>query len=480
MSSRFKQFGLVFSGICIGVLISLNFAARADRESPVAALPVEQMRKLADAFNNIKRFYVDSVDDKKLLDDAISGMVSGLDPHSSYLDEEGNKEMDESIKGEFGGLGLQVEPKDGYVKVESPMEGTPAFRAGVKAGDLVIKIDGETVKGLTISQAVKKMRGVPGTKVTLTIFRSGMDQPFDVPLVREVIQVRSVRSKLLEPGYGYVRVSQFQERTVPDLVRHIADLAKQGPLKGLVLDLRNDPGGLLDGAVGVSAAFLPKGSLVVYTDGRAAGRKDYKAEPEEYSRGSSGDVMQALPAIAKTVPLVVLVNGGSASASEIVSGALQDYKRATIIGTPTFGKASVQTKFDFPDGKTAMKLTIARYYTPNGRSIQAKGIVPDIVVEESPDAVDTRLREADLPKHLLNPKEVASQPAAASAPLAASEPQAALKPSRKPDGPVPPVEFGSKDDWQLGQAVLHLKGLPLAKPAVAAAPAEAESAPAVK
>jgi carboxyl-terminal processing protease len=272
-----------------------------------------------------------------------------------------------------------------------------------------------------------------------------------------------VRSKMLESGYGYVRVVQFQERTVADLSRHISDLYKQGPLKGLVLDLRNDPGGLLDAAVGVTAAFVPKGSLVVYTEGRSVGRQDLKANPEEYSRGEGGDVLKNLPAAVKNVPMVVLVNGGSASASEIVSGALQDYKRATVIGTQTFGKASVQTQFKFPDNKTSMKLTIARYFTPQGRSIQAKGITPDIVVEESPDAVDRHTREADLPKHLSSGKDEQSAPAAPPVVVAA--------PARKPDEPIkPPVEFGSKDDWQLSQAILHLKGQPLAVPPAASAP----------
>ncbi|MFT3737109.1 MAG: S41 family peptidase [Rhodocyclaceae bacterium] len=461
--SKIKQFSLVFSGICIGVLISLNFAARADREVPAAQLPVEESRKLAEAFNRIKQMYVDQVEDKKLIDDAISGMVSGLDPHSAYFDKEGSKEMEESIRGEFGGLGLQVEPKDGYVRVESPIEGTPAFRAGIKSNDLVIKIDNVTVKGMTLNQAVKKMRGVPGTKVTLTIFREGQT-PFDVPLVREVIQVRSVRSKMVEPGYGYVRVVQFQERTVADMSRQIGELYKQGPLKGLVLDLRNDPGGLLDAAVGVTAAFVPKGSLVVYTEGRSVGREEYKAVPEAYSRGEGGDVLKNLPPALKSVPMVVLVNGGSASASEIVSGALQDYKRAVVIGTQTFGKASVQTQMKFAD-QTSMKLTIARYFTPNGRSIQAKGIVPDINVEETPDSVDRHTREADLPKHLANPKDAESEP------FVAPTPQPARKKEDDKDNLKPPPEFGSKDDWQLAQAILHLKGLPLAVPATASAPA---------
>ena len=470
MSSKFKQFSLVFSGVCIGVLISLNFAARADREVPTSSLPVQELRSLAAVFNSIKQNYVEPVEDKKLLDNAISGMVAGLDPHSNFLDADSFKDLQDSTKGEFGGLGIEVGMEDGFVKVVSPIEDTPAFRAGIKSGDLIVKIDDTPVKGLALNDAVKRMRGKPQTKVVLTVARKGENRPFDVSLTREIIKVQSVRSKLVEPGYGYLRLTQFQEQSTVDLVKHLDRLYKPGQLKGLVLDLRNDPGGLLSGAVGVSAAFLPTKSLVVYTDGRVDdSRHKYFASPEDYARGSD-DVLKALPAGVKNVPIVVLVNGGSASASEIVAGALQDYKRATIMGTQTFGKGSVQTIIPLSE-TTAVKLTTARYYTPQGRSIQAKGITPDVVVEDTlQGSAPVFLREADLERHLINDKD----------PLAT--PKAAPKPDkrRNDDDPIPPpIEFGSKDDYQFAQALNFLKGKPLElPPAVAAsAPVAAASAP---
>jgi len=467
MSSKFKQFSLVFSGVCIGVLISLNFAARADREVPTASLPVQELRSLAAVFNSIKQNYVEPVDDKKLLDNAISGMVSGLDPHSNFLDADSFKDLQDSTKGEFGGLGIEVGMEDGFVKVVSPIEDTPAYRAGIKSGDLIIKIDDAPIKGMALNDAVKRMRGKPQTSVVLTIARKGENAPFDVPLTREVIKVQSVRSKLVEPGYGYLRLTQFQELSTVDLVKHLDRLYKPGQLKGLVLDLRNDPGGLLSGAVGVSAAFLPAHSMVVYTDGRVEdSRHKYFAAPEDYSRGAE-DALKGLPAAVKNVPIVVLVNGGSASASEIVAGALQDYKRATIMGTQTFGKGSVQTIIPLSE-TTAVKLTTARYYTPLGRSIQAKGITPDVVVEDTlQGSAPVFLREADLERHLINDKD-----------LSQSAPKI-VKPEkhRSEDDPIPPpIEFGSKDDYQFAQALNFLKGKPLELP-MAAASAAAASAP---
>jgi carboxyl-terminal processing protease len=327
------------------------------------------------------------------------------------------------------------------------------------------------VKGLALNDAVKRMRGKPQTKVVLTVARKGENRPFDVSLTREIIKVQSVRSKLIEPGYGYLRLTQFQEQSTVDLVKHLDRLYKPGQLKGLVLDLRNDPGGLLSGAVGVSAAFLPAKSLVVYTDGRVDdSRHKYFAAPEDYARGSD-DVLKALPAGVKNVPIVVLVNGGSASASEIVAGALQDYKRATIMGTQTFGKGSVQTIIPLSE-TTAVKLTTARYYTPQGRSIQAKGITPDVVVEDSlQGSAPVFMREADLERHLANDKEKDVAPSA---------PKAATK-RRNDDDPIaPPIEFGSKDDYQFAQALNFLKGKPLELPpaaAAASAPVAAASAP---
>jgi len=461
MSSKIKQFSLVFSGVCIGVLISLNFAARADREVPAATLPVQELRSLAAVFNSIKQNYVETVEDKKLLDNAIGGMVAGLDPHSSFLDADSFKDLQDSTKGEFGGLGIEIGTEDGFVKVVSPIEDTPAFRAGIKSGDLIVKIDDTPVKGMALNDAVKRMRGKPQTKVGLSIWRKAENRTFEVSLTREIIKVQSVRSKIVEPGYGYLRLTQFQEQSTVDLVKHLDRLYKPGQLKGLVLDLRNDPGGLLSGAVGVSAAFLPARSMVVYTDGRVEdSRHKYFASPEDYSRGSE-DVLKALPAGVKNVPVVVLVNGGSASASEIVAGALQDYKRATIMGTQTFGKGSVQTIIPLSE-TTAVKLTTARYYTPLGRSIQAKGITPDVLVEDSLQGNSFGfLREADLERHLINDKDSQVVPKAAKPEKRRSDDEA----------PTAPIEFGSKDDYQFNQAMNFLKGKPLELPAPVAASA---------
>jgi carboxyl-terminal processing protease len=351
--------------------------------------------------------------------------------------------------------------EDGFVKVISPIEDTPAFKAGIKPNDLIIKLDDTPVKGLSLNDAVKRMRGKPNTTITLTISRKGESAPIVVTLTRAIIRVQSVKSKVIEPGYGWVRVSQFQEATAEHLVKHLQQMFKENPgLKGLVLDLRNDPGGLLHGAVAISSAFLPAKTLVVSTDGRADdAKKKFYASPEDYARGSRGeDVLRALPQAAKTVPMVVLVNGGSASASEIVAGALQDHKRATVIGTQTFGKGSVQTIMPLGNN-TAIKLTTARYFTPGGRSIQALGIKPDIVVEDPSDTM-TRVREADLTRHLNNGQSKADEKKpdekkeGSTAPKV--KPQAPLSPAE-----MKPVELGSKEDFQLQQAIAHLKGEPV-------------------
>ncbi|MBP6637271.1 MAG: S41 family peptidase, partial [Sulfuritalea sp.] len=384
MSSKLQQFGLVATGLVAGVFLSLNFSASANKEA-ASALPLEELRSFADVYSAIKQGYVEPVEDKKLITHAISGMLANLDPHSAYLDPDSFKDLQVSTQGEFGGLGIEVGMEDGFVKVVSPIEDTPAHRAGLKPGDLIIKIDDTPVKGLTLNDAVKKMRGKPKTQIRLTVVRKTEQRSFDVTLVREKIKVQSVKSKLLDGGYGYLRVTQFQEETAPDVVKHLEKLAKVDKdakgegIKGLVLDLRNDPGGLLSGAVGVSAAFLAPQMLVTSTDGRTGdAKRRYMAAPEDYQRGTRDDFMKALPAWAKTVPMIVLVNGGSASASEIVAGALQDHKRAVVMGTQTFGKGSVQTVLPLSNN-AAIKLTTARYFTPSGRSIQPKGITPDIV-----------------------------------------------------------------------------------------------------
>src|SRR5262245_13829265 len=344
MQSKLRNLGFILLGAFAGVLVSLNFQAIADRATR-SGLPIEELRAFTDVFGAIKTNYVEPVEDKKLITEAINGMLAGLDPHSAYLDAESFKELQVGTQGKFGGLGIEVGMEDGLVKVISPIEDTPAYRAGIKPGDLIVKLDDAQVKGMTLNDAVKKMRGRPNTSITLTIVRKGEAQPIVVTLTRAEIQVQSVKSRVVEPGYAWVRISQFQEKSPEDLARHIGNLFKQGPVKGLVLDLRNDPGGLLYGAVAISSAFLPTKALVVSTDGRAEdAKKKFYASPEDYARGSRGDdVLKALPQAVKTIPMVVLVNGGSASASEIVAGALQDHKRATVIGTQTFGKGSVQT-----------------------------------------------------------------------------------------------------------------------------------------
>jgi carboxyl-terminal processing protease len=460
MKSRLRNLGLIAVGAVAGVLVSLNFQAVADRAARTT-LPIEELRAFTEVFGAIKTNYVEPVEDKRLITEAINGMLTGLDPHSSYLDQEAFKELQVGTQGQFGGLGIEVGMEDGFVKVISPIEDTPAFKAGIKPNDLIIKLDETPVKGMSLNDAVKRMRGKPNTTITLTISRKGESAPIVVTLTRAVIRVQSVKSKVIEPGYGWVRVSQFQEATAEHLVKHLGQMFKDNPgLKGLVLDLRNDPGGLLHGAVAISAAFLPSKTLVVSTDGRAEdAKKKFYASPEDYARGSRGDdVLKALPQAAKTIPMVVLVNGGSASASEIVAGALQDHKRATVIGTQTFGKGSVQTIMPLGNN-TAIKLTTARYYTPGGRSIQALGIKPDIVVEDPTDTL-TRVREADLTRHLNNGQAKADE----KKPDEKKDASTAAK--IKPQQPVSPaemkpVELGSKEDFQLQQAIAHLKGEPV-------------------
>ncbi len=464
MRNRLQQIGLVLVGAVAGLLVSLNFSAVANRDT-AAPLPIEELRAFTEVYGRIKSDYVEPVEDKRLITEAITGMLTGLDPHSQYLDADSFKELQVGTQGEFGGLGIEVGMEDGFVKVISPIEDTPAHRAGLKTGDLIIKLDDTAVKGLTLTEAVKRMRGKPNTQITLTVVRKGEAKPFTVTLTRAVIKIQSVKYKLPEPGYGYVRITQFQEHTGENLAKALDKLYKenQGPLKGLVLDLRNDPGGLLNGAVAVSAAFLPANALVVYTDGRTEDAKmRLHASPEHYLRGHlKTDFLKGLPPAVKSVPMVVLVNGGSASASEIVAGALQDHKRAVVMGTQTFGKGSVQTILPLGNN-TAIKLTTARYYTPGGRSIQAKGITPDIVVEDPSNPSDSgaRMREADLERHLSNgdgkdkPKE--DKPAAKPEPQGQpSKPKGEEEKAEKRE----PVQFGSKDDYQLNQALNLLKGV---------------------
>jgi len=463
MGNKLQRIGLVVAGVLIGVAISLNFSAVAQKDAALP-LPIEELRAFTEVFGRVKSDYVEPVDDKKLITEAINGMLTGLDPHSAYLDQEAFKELQVGTQGEFGGLGIEVGMEDGFVKVVTPIDDTPASRAGIKPGDLIVKLDEMSVKGMTLNDAVKQMRGKPNSNITLTIVRKGETKPIVVTLSRAVIKIQSVKYKLLEPGYGYFRVTQFQEHTGETLARAIETVFKQnqGPMRGIVLDLRNDPGGLLNGAVAVSAAFLPANSLVVYTDGRTEDAKmRLNASPENYLRGrTKDDYLRKLPAEIKNVPMVVLVNGGSASASEIVAGALQDHKRAVIMGQQSFGKGSVQTILPLGNN-TAIKLTTARYYTPNGRSIQAKGITPDIPLEDAGEKnAGLKLREADLSKHLAvaDPKADEKEKAIATAIekfnfKPAARPADVDEKLLKPE----PGEVVSKNDYELNQAVSFLK-----------------------
>jgi len=437
MKSSTRYLLVLLLGVFLGAAIVLDVRVLAGRDQQVpaelASLPVEEIRSIAEVYARIKANYVEPVSDKKLFANAVQGMLSGLDPHSAYLDPESHRDMRADTEGQFGGLGIEVTmDKDGFVKVVAPMDDTPAARAGIKAGDLVIRLDDKAVKGMTLNEAVRIMRGRPGSDITLTVVREGVPRPLKIKITRAVIKLVSIKHKLLEPGYGYVRITNFQIRTGRDLVGALRTLETQnkGRLKGLILDLRNNPGGVLTSSIEVSDLFIDSG-LIVYTEGRMPeSRQRFTAKPGDFLRGA---------------PLVVLVNGGSASASEIVAGALQDHKRAVIMGTKTFGKGSVQTVLRVSGGG-ALKLTTARYYTPNGRSIQAQGIVPDILVDEGRvtkrDTSD-RLKEADLARHLDNGKEDAAD-------------------KKKKDGAPKPLSrrgLPAADDYQLNEALNLLKGV---------------------
>ncbi len=461
MHNFIKKFSLILFGVAAGVMISLNFSAVADKalKAELPPLPIEELRAFTQVFGRIKSDYVEPVDDKKLITEAINGMLVGLDPHSAYLDSEEYKELQIGTQGEFGGLGIQVTMEDGLVKVISPIEDTPAFRAGIKTGDLIIKLDDTAVKGMTLNEAIKRMRGKPDTSITLTIAREGESEPLEFTLMRAIIKIESVKAKLIEPGYGYLRVTQFQEHTGENVAQAIEKLFKESKIamKGLVLDLRNDPGGLLNSAVAVSAAFLPTNALIVYTEGRTSDAKmRLMASPEYYLRGPGKDFIAGLPSEIKTVPMVTLVNGGSASASEIVAGALQDHKRSIVMGTQTFGKGSVQTILPLGNN-TAIKLTTARYYTPNGQSIQAKGITPDII-DETDDA-SRQLRESDLSRHLRSNKADEALKIDAADSQKANESDDKPKSKKSSTKKKTPLEFGTSDDLLLTKAIKHLKGI---------------------
>lgn len=500
--AKLKAVGLVVLGAVVGVALSLNFSATAEKQKTTLNLPIEEVRMLSEVFGRIKSDYVEDVDDKRLIKEAINGMLTGLDPHSAFLDADAFKEMQTVTTGKFGGLGIEVGQEDGLIKVISPIDDTPAYKAGVKAGDYIFKVDDVSLRGVSINDAVKRMKGEPGTDVTLTVLRKGETKELVFKIRRAIIEIQSVRARAIEPGIAYVRVAQFEDATAEKMVRAINDAYKQnnGTLKGIVLDLRNDPGGLLNAAVAVSAAFLPKDALVVYTDGRVEDSKmRLTARKENYLRNSSKeDYITKLPPSIKDLPMVVLVNNGSASASEIVAGALQDHKRAVIMGSQTFGKGSVQTILPL-NNNSAMKLTTARYFTPNGRSIQAKGITPDQTVTDGTQRLE--MREADLEHHLIGDDEKKAADALKSealktetlkklnesaAPADKTPPEGNKRGEDKragspTAGPVDakavdvktaeekPVEYkpldgadGKPIDFVLQQALNHLKGLPVA------------------
>ncbi|VAW52634.1 Carboxyl-terminal protease [hydrothermal vent metagenome] len=438
MSKQYKTFLVLVFGIFVGVSVSLTSSVLAEKKvEESSGLPLNELRNFSDIFARVKTDYVEIVDDKTLLENAIRGMLSGLDPHSTYLNSDEYKELKIGTTGKFGGLGIQVGMEDGFVKVISPIDDTPAFRAGLESGDLIIRLDGKSVKGMTLNDAVKVMRGDPGTDIQLTVIREGADKPLPFTVTRDIISVQSVKSRILEPDYGYIRISNFQSKTARDLVSELSDLKKENKseLKGLVLDLRNNPGGVLSAAADVSDAFINNGKLV-YTQGRIANSDfEFNAKP--------GDIMNG-------APVVVLINGGSASASEIVAGALQDHKRAVVMGSKSFGKGSVQTIQELRSGG-AVKITTARYFTPNGRSIQGEGITPDIILEryeikDSKDEVASlRIKESDLAGSISNPTK--SQEA-----IKKAEAEGKKEEEKNP-------HIKASEDFQLFEALLLLKGL---------------------
>ena len=449
----------MLGGAIVGILISINLPVFADKTKS-STLPIEELRTFAEVFGRIKSDYVEPIEDKKLINEALNGMLSGLDPHSTFLDLDHFKDLEMGTTGEFGGLGIEVGMQDGFVLVISPIEDTPAYKAGLKSGDLIMKLDSTDVKGLTLNEAVKLMRGKPSTTIKLQILRKGVDSPFELKVTRAKIKTKSVKAKLVEPNYAYIRITQFQERTGEDLAKALKKLRAENKFafNGIILDMRNNPGGLLNSSVAVSAAFLKEGQLVVYTEGRAPDSKmNLTTSPENFIRNNSekNNYLKKLPADIKDTPMVVLINNGSASASEIVAGALQDHKRALVVGTRSFGKGSVQSILPMANG-TAIKLTTARYFTPNGRSIQGKGIVPDVVVEDGMENI--AMRESDLKNSLSNPDEKKK---------GENDPTLEeLKDIPTSDGAealrnFKPTKFGEKDDKQFIEALNILKGIDL-------------------
>jgi len=415
-------------------------SAAAETPSPMPArdmpLPLDEVRIFAQVLNQIRNAYVEEIDDKTLLENAIKGMLAGIDPHSTYLAADDYESLQESTTGEFGGLGIEVGIENGFIKIIAPMDDSPAARAGIQAGDLIIKLDDTPARDVTLGDTSDLLRGEPGTSITLTVLREGTNEPLEIVVTREIIKARSIRNYSLEPGYGYIRIAQFAANTADEVVAALDKFHEEStPLRGLILDLRNNPGGVLQAGVGVVDAFMTEG-LIVYTEGRVENADlRFEATPNDPSKG---------------VPLVVLINGGSASASEIVAGALQDHGRAIIMGTQSFGKGSVQTVLPLTNDR-AIKLTTSLYYTPNGRSIQARGITPDIKIDRGqvtkiPDSI-AAYREADLTRHLET--DAADKPATENA-----QPPAAKNES---------VAEVLVNDYQLNEALNLLRGLSILK-----------------
>ncbi len=417
-------------------VFSTSFVLANTEESTESdTLPLDELRTFTEVFAKVKSDYVEPINDRKLIENAIRGMLEGLDPHSAYLDKSSYQELQEGTSGEFGGLGIEVGMEDGYVKVISPIDGTPAAESGIEPGDLIIRLDEKSVRGMSLNEAVDLMRGKPGSDITISVVREGEEKPIDITITRAIITAKSIISETLEPGFGYARISSFQTHTAEDLRKSIEKLKEENEsgLDGLILDLRNNPGGILNAAVGVSDLFLDSG-LIVYTEGRIQDSKlNFNAKPSD---------------ILRDAPIIVLVNGGSASASEIVAGALQDHERAIIMGKRTFGKGSVQTILPM-NNEAALKLTTARYFTPSGRSIQASGIVPDIIIENirvnsEKIAGAGRIKESDLSGHLDNGNKDEK----------ATNEEVDSKPKKKENKPSL-----AETDYQLYEALNVLKGL---------------------
>ncbi len=449
MNRVIRNFFMFLLLTLLGLQLAIGQNEAETQPAAPEGLPLDELRTFTEVFAKIKNDYVEPVDDRKLLEDAIRGMLAGLDPHSTYLDPESYRDLQEGTTGEFGGLGIEVGMEDGLIKVISPIDDTPAQKAGIKAGDLIIKLDETPVKGMELNDAVNMMRGKPGTEIKLTILREGEEKPLEITIVRDVIKVNSVRARTLEPGYGYVRVSSFQGRTAEDLRTELEKLIQENnnDLKGIVLDLRNNPGGVLNAAVEVSDLFLNKG-LIVYTEGRIKDSElRFNAKPVD---------------LFENLPMIVLVNEGSASASEIVAGALQDHKRAVIMGQQTFGKGSVQTILPMSN-QAAVKLTTARYFTPNGRSIQAEGIKPDIVIDkvtvkQAEDDGNGIVKEANLNRHLENGNGDSETPATDKDAQVQEAPD--LQGQEDDLEKEPPL---SSSDYELYEALNVLRGIVLSQ-----------------